>query len=66
MDLNFYSVIDTTQWLVSNIVKLRGETPNFLSLKYSDKPNLKTSKWGTWVAQLIKHLPSAQVMIPGS
>ena len=23
-------------------------------------------KWGTWVAQLVKHLPSAQLMIPGS
>ena len=22
--------------------------------------------WGTWVAQLVKHLPSAQVMILGS
>ena len=22
--------------------------------------------WGTWVAQLVEHLPSAQVVIPGS
>jgi len=22
--------------------------------------------WGAWVAQMVKHLPSAQVMIPGS
>ena len=22
--------------------------------------------WGTWVAQWVKHLPSAQIMIPGS
>lgn len=21
--------------------------------------------WGTWVAQLVAHLPSAQIMIPG-
>ena len=26
----------------------------------------KTELWGTWVAQLVKRLPSAQVMIPGS
>ena len=27
---------------------------------------LKESFWGTWVAQSVKHLPLAQVMIPGS
>ena len=27
---------------------------------------LETTRKGTWVAQLVKRLPSAQVMIPGS
>ena len=29
-----------------------------------NKTNYKKSTWGTWVAQPIGHLPSAQVMIP--
>ena len=33
-----------------------------LSLKIN-KPKKKKEGWGAWVAQLVKHLPSAQVMI---
>ena len=30
------------------------------------KKEIKMNKEGSWVAQLVKHLPSAQVVVPGS
>jgi len=37
------------------------------NLKILSRDSLKKrSPWGTWVAQWVKCLPSAQVMIPGS
>jgi len=34
--------------------------------KWMKEPNLKAKIRGTWVAQSIKCLPTAQIMIPGS
>ena len=33
--------------------------------KYPKPSELKSKPWGAWVAQLVKHLPSAQILIPG-